>query len=320
MQFSLATARRTYRNPVYDGYFADPFVLPWEGRYVAYGTGSWVNGRIFEILESTDLATWTRVGGAMEAIDPDLGTDCWAPEVVEAGDRFWLYYSVGHDDVGHHLRVAVADHPFGPFVDTGVNHTPHERFAIDPHPFRDADGTWYLFYARDVLSAARVGTQIAVDLLPTMTTVGGRARTVLEATADWQLYQASRSMYGSTYDWYTLEGPAVCHRAGRYYCFYSGGSWQTDGYAVSWASAPSPLGPWTEPPAGTGRLLAAVPGHVRGPGHNSIVTTYGGSDVLVYHAWDAATTRRMMCIDPVEWRADGPHTSGPSWEDRPLPA
>jgi GH43 family beta-xylosidase len=256
----------------------------------------------------------------MEPIAPELGTDCWAPEVVEAGGRFWLYYSVGHDDAGHHLRVAVADHPFGPFRDAGVNLTPHERFAIDPHPFRDADGTWYLYYARDVLTAARVGTQIAVDLLPSMTTLGGKARTVLEATADWQLYQASRSMYGSTYDWYTLEGPAVRYHDGRYYCFYSGGSWQTEGYAVAWASAPSPLGPWTEPPAGGGRLLAAVPGHVRGPGHNSLVTTHGGSDMLVYHAWDAATTRRMMCIDPVVWRADGPHTSGPSWEDRPLPA
>jgi arabinan endo-1,5-alpha-L-arabinosidase len=320
MQFSVATARRTYRNPVYDGYFADPFVLRWDDRYVAYGTGSWVDGRIFEVLESPDLATWTRVGGALEAIDPALGTDCWAPEVVEAEGRFWLYYSVGFDDVGHHLRVAVADHPFGPFVDSGVNLTPHERFAIDPHPFRDADGTWYLYYARDVLTGARVGTQIAVDLLPEMTALGGRTRAVLEATADWQLYQASRSMYGSTYDWHTLEGPAVCYRDGRYYCFYSGGSWQTTGYAVAWASAPSPLGPWTEPPTATGRLLAAVAGHVRGPGHNSLVTTYGGRDMLVYHAWDAATTRRMMCIDPLDWRADGPHTSGPSWEDRPLPA
>jgi len=320
MQSSLATARRTYRNPVYDGYFADPFVLPWEGRYVAYGTGSWVDGRLFEVLESPDLASWTRVGGAMEAIDPKLGTDCWAPEVVEADGRFWLYYSVGLDDAGHHLRVAVADHPFGPFVDTGVNLTPHERFAIDPHPFRDVDGTWYLFYARDVLTAPRVGTQIAVDLLPAMTAVRGQARTVLEATADWQLYQASRPMYGSTYDWYTLEGPAVRLHDGRYYCFYSGGSWQTEGYAVAWASAPSPLGPWTEPPTATGRLLAAVSGHVSGPGHSSIVTTHGDSDMIVYHAWDAATTRRMMCIDPLEWRADGPRTSGPSWQDRPLPA
>ncbi|HZA71563.1 MAG TPA: glycoside hydrolase family 43 protein [Propionibacteriaceae bacterium] len=320
MQFSVATARRTYRNPVYDGYFADPFVLRWEGRYVAYGTGSWVDGRLFEVLESPDLATWTRVGGAMEPIDSELGTDCWAPEVVEADGRFWLYYSVGHGDAGHHLRVAVAEHPFGPFVDTGVNLTPHERFAIDPHPFCDIEGTWYLFYARDVLTAERVGTQIAVDTLPSMTALGGAARTVLEATADWQLFQASRRMYGATYDWYTLEGPTVRHHDGVYYCFYSGGSWMTDGYAVAWASAPSPFGPWTEPSATSGRLLAAVPGHVRGPGHNSLVTTYSGTDVLVYHAWDEATTKRMMCIDPVEWRADGPHTPGPSWKDRPLPA
>jgi arabinan endo-1,5-alpha-L-arabinosidase len=184
MQYPVATDRRTYRNPVYDGYFADPFVLPWQGRYVAYGTGSTVNGRVFEVLESPDLASWSRVDGAMEPLTEELGTDYWAPEVVEADDRFWLYYSVGHGDAGHHLRVAVADHPFGPFVDTGVNLTPAERFAIDPHPFQDTDGTWYLFYARDVLTAARVGTQLAVDTLPSMTALGGNARTVLEATAD----------------------------------------------------------------------------------------------------------------------------------------
>ena len=111
MQNPVATARRTYRNPVYDGYFADPFVLRWEGRYLAYGTGSWVDGRVFEVLESPDLASWTRVGGAMEPVAADLGADYWAPEVVEADGRFWLYYSVGHGDAAHHLRVAVADAP-----------------------------------------------------------------------------------------------------------------------------------------------------------------------------------------------------------------
>ncbi|MFP5283796.1 MAG: glycoside hydrolase family 43 protein [Actinomycetes bacterium] len=319
MQSPLATARRTYRNPVYDRYFADPFVLRWEGRYLAYGTGSWVDGRAFEVLESPDLASWTRIGGALDPVAPELGTDYWAPEVVEAEGRFWLYYSVGHGDAGHHLRVAVADTPYGPFADVGINLTPEERFAIDPHPFQDVDGTWYLYYARDVLDAPRVGTQLAVDVLTTMTSLRGDSQTVLAATADWQLYQAARPMYGATYDWYTLEGPAVRLREGTYYCLYSGGSWQTEGYAVAWASAPSPLGPWTEPPGEAARLLAAVPDRVSGPGHNSIVTTYGGTDVLVYHAWDGATTKRLMCIDPLEWGADGPHTSGPSWDDRPLP-
>ena len=49
---TLRTARRTYRNPVHDGYFADPFVLRLEDRYVAYGTGATLGGHVFEVLEA----------------------------------------------------------------------------------------------------------------------------------------------------------------------------------------------------------------------------------------------------------------------------
>ena len=66
-------------------------------------------------------------------------------------------------------------------------------------------------------------------------------------------------------------GPVRRHHDGGYDCFYSGGSWLTEGYAVAWASD-HPLGPGPNRPA-SDRLLATVPGHVRGPGHNSIVTT-----------------------------------------------
>ena len=309
----------TYRNPVYDGYFADPFVLRSGDRYYAYGTGSMVDGRVFEILESDDLADWRRVGGALPPVSSDLGTDYWAPEVVEAEGRFWMYYSVGTGDVGHHLRVAVAEGPTGPFLDQGINLTPNELFAIDPHPFRDVDGRWYLYYARDVLDAPRVGTHLAVDLLPTMTQLAGQPRTVIAPTADWQIYQRARPMYGGVYDWHTIEGPTVTHHDGRYYCFYSAGSWQNESYAVGWAAAPTPLGPWVEPEADRGRLLATVPGHVRGPGHNSIVTTPGGTDMLIYHAWDEAGRRRQMSIDPLSWTDEGPTTTGPSWQEQPLP-
>jgi arabinan endo-1,5-alpha-L-arabinosidase len=319
MSVRATTALRRYQNPVYQGYFADPYVLPFQGRYLAYGTGSIIDGRVFEVLESADLVAWTRVGGALEAIDPALGTDCWAPEVVEADGRFWMYYSVGFDDVGHQLRVAAADSPYGPFVDQGRNLAPAERFAIDPHPFRDVDGTWYLYYARDVLEGDRVGTHLAVDVLTSMTTLSGNTRTVLAPTADWQIYQRGRVMYGATHDWHTLEGPTVRRYRGRYYCIYSGGSWLDESYAVSWAVAAGPLGPWQEPPSGTARLLSTVPGRVRGPGHNSLLTTYGGSDLLVYHAWDAAGERRQMWLDPLEWTAEGPSTPGPSWTEQPLP-
>lgn len=307
----------TYTNPVHPDYFADPFVLRTDTGYVAYGTGAFVEGRAFAILTSPDLVTWTPAGGALEVITDDAGKDYWAPEVIEVDGVWWMYYSVGHGDKGHSLRVARADSPLGPFRDAGVDLTPDERFAIDPSPFRDEDGTVYLFYARDELDAERAGTMLAVDILEDMTHLRGEPRSVLRASADWQLYEADREMYGGVYQWHTLEGPAVVRRDGRYYCFYSGGSWLQPTYAVSYAVAAHPLGPWHEP-VGVPRLLQTVPGTVIGPGHNSVTTTPDGTDVIVYHAWDPAQTARRMFLDPIRWTPDGPVVDGPSYEPRTL--
>ena len=63
------TPRTTYCNPVFEGYFADPYVLRVGEEYVAYGTGSAVEGRVFEILTSPDLVHWTSAGGALPVID-----------------------------------------------------------------------------------------------------------------------------------------------------------------------------------------------------------------------------------------------------------
>ncbi|NHC45485.1 glycoside hydrolase family 43 protein [Motilibacter aurantiacus] len=308
-----------YRNPVFDGYFADPFVLRTADGYVAYGTGAVVDGRAFEVLTSPDLVSWASAGGALELLaDPSLGADYWAPEVAEHDGRWWMYYSVGHGDKGHHLRVAVADTPTGPFVDTGANLTPDERFAIDASPFRDADGTWYLFYARDVLEGDRVGTMVAVDVLEDMTRLRGEPRTLLRPSGDWQIFLREREMYGQVYDWHTLEGPFVRAHAGRYYLFYSGGNWGEESYGVAYAVADSPLGPWAEP-AGVPPLLRTVPGAVLGPGHNCVVQGPEGQDVVVYHAWDTGRTARRMCLDPVVWDDSGPRVLGPTYGPTVLP-
>jgi beta-xylosidase len=302
-----------YQNPVFEGYFADPFVVTTPDGYVAVGTGTEREGKVFEVLRSDDLVHWTSLGGALQAPDPALGTDLWAPELAFAEGRWWMYYSVGHGDVGHSLRVAVADDVTGPYRDCGVDLTPDERFAIDPHPFEDEDGTWYLYYARDVLEGERVGTMLAVDVLTSMTELSGRPRAVLEPSGDWQIFRRGREMYGRTYDWHTLEGPFVRHRDGVYTLFYSGGNWEEPTYGVGHAVADSPLGPWREPADAT-PLLRTVPGHVLGPGHNSVVTAPDGTDLMVYHAWDADRTARRMCIDPIEWTPHGPVVHGPTWE------
>ena len=310
----------TYTNPVYPGYFADPFVLRVGEEYYAYGTGSKPGGRIFEVLHSRDLVQWEHLGGALEPLSDPAATTYWAPEVLASDGRYFMYYSVGQEDRNHVIRVAVADAPSGPFRDCGTELSAHERFAIDASPYRDDNGDLYLFYARDVLEGDRVGTSLAVDRLVSETKLEGNPRTVLRATGDWQLFRAQRSMYGEVYDWYTLEGPFVVRRDDTYYCFYSGGAWEEDNYGVSYGIADHPLGPWTEPAATGPTVLATVEGRVIGPGHNSVVTTPAGQDYLVYHAWDPARTGRRMCIDPLVWTPGGPVCDGPSFSPRPLRA
>src|SRR5262245_7305258 len=143
----------TYSNPVYPCDFPDPFVLRFNGRYYAYGTGRAGDGRCFRMLSSTDLVHWEPHGGALEPLALPGTEEYWAPEVAYSEGRFCMYYATGRTgNPDHHLRLAVATHPLGPWTDAGLNLTPHETFAIDAHPFRDPrDGRWYLFYARDVL-------------------------------------------------------------------------------------------------------------------------------------------------------------------------
>lgn len=311
----------TFTNPVYDGAFADPFVLEHRGRYYAYGTGPGsAAGEVFEILTSTDLVTWDPVGYAMAAVDGLAPADHWAPEVVERDGRFHLYFSAGIEDREHRIRVAVADRPEGPFEPAGRVLTPSEPFAIDPHPFRDDDGQWYLYYARDVLDGSRVGTSIWVDRLVDTDRLAGTPAPVLAASADWQLFARQRRMYGSVYDWYTLEGPFVLKRGGRYWCFYSGGAWTNESYGVSYGVADGPLGPFIEPSIGGPALLRSRAGEVEGPGHNSVIRGPDGRDYLVYHAWDPARTARRMFIDRLEWTADGPRTGGPTTGPQGIPA
>jgi beta-xylosidase len=328
------STRTAWRNPVYPEYFADPFVWRVGDEYLAIGTGpAEAAGRVsssnaatvFPLLRSQDLGTWTPAGQALVRPDPTLGNAFWAPEVATFEGAWYLYYSVGHDDRQHHLRVARSDSPLGPYVDAGALTSPDDvPFAIDPHPFRDRDGHWYLFHARDFLDtrdehgrAARVGTALVVSPMPSMTSLARDAHGVARARCDWQRYAADRPMYGAVYDWHTLEGPCVVVHDGRYYCLYSGGCWQTDTYGVDFAVAASVLGPWRDEGAERGpRVLRTVPGRVLGPGHCSVVVGPDGvTPMLAYHAWDPGMTARRLCIDELDFTADGPRSPGPTWAD-----
>jgi arabinan endo-1,5-alpha-L-arabinosidase len=327
---SISHAPRTYTNPVYAGSMPDPFVLRHRGVYYAFGTTGGErksDGRIFTVLRSADLVDWREAGGALTPPTADTDYQYWAPEVAYHRGTFFLYYAMGgKEEERFELRVATSARPQGPYKDAGVQllDCADNRFTIDAHPFRDADGQWYLFYARnfpDTEGGAFPGTAVVVDKLIGMTKLAGQCRVVVRARYPWTLYEANRRMnvYGKTFDWHTIEGPFVRRHAGRYYCFYSGSNYQTANYGVDYVVADNVTGPYggqgSEP-----RVLKGVPGKVRGPGHHSIVTGPDGkADYIVYHACDEALTVRQLCVDKLAWTNDGPRCTGPTYTPQPMP-
>ena len=282
--------------PLWDGYCADPFVVRGEdGRYVMYGTTprELPGGRAFQVLVSDDLVTWEDAGGALVVAQPTPpGAEFWAPEVAFAEGRFWMYYSRGRGDAGHQIRVASSARATGPFEDTGDVLTPDLPFAIDPSPYCDPSGAWWLFYATDVVEGERPGTVIVVQRLRDMTHLDGERTIVLRASADWQRYEHDRVIHGGVHDWHTLEGPAVLDDGdGGCILLYSGGNWQTPGYGVAVARAPAPSGPWHED-AGSALLVTSASTGLSGPGHCSVLTDEQGRHHLFLHAWDPTGSRR----------------------------
>jgi len=314
----LSAPKQTHLNPVHGSYFADPFVWRHENVYYAIGTGAaeasgQTIGKIFPILQSTDFFQWKFASSVMIRPQPTPGDTFWAPAVVFADNKFYLYYSVGHGDKFHQLRVATSESPQGPYRDLGkpLLDPSKCRFAIDPHPFQDDDGTWHLFYATDFLDTsgdARPGTALMAASMRSMTELAGMGTPILRAHSDWQRFQSNRLMYGHLWDWHTLEGPCVCKHDGRYYCFYSGGRWETENYGVDYGVADQVLGPYSDAGSELGpRVLRTVQGKLLGPGHNSVIL---GPDeetqYIAYHVWDKEMKMRQMFIDKLNWTTSGP--------------
>jgi beta-xylosidase len=308
-----------FSNPVCQEYLADPFCWYSQGTFYAVGTGASEAegqapaGLVVPMVKSSDLQHWESVGKILVPPAEERHGSFWAPEVVCRDGTFYLYYQCNGNGKGFHIRVATSQQPEGPYRDVGIPLTDVAKnpFAIDAHAFEDGDGRRYLFYATDFLdSNAHTfrGTALVVDRMKSMTELEGNPQIVMRAHWQWQCFRRDREMYGQKADWYTLEGPAVRKHGDKYYCFYSGGSYENDTYGVDYLVADHVLGPWKEIGRERGpQITCTIPGKVIGPGHCSIVSSPDGErDFIVYHAWDPSMSRRQMWIDPLLWTPAGP--------------
>ncbi|TDE90757.1 glycoside hydrolase family 43 [Occultella glacieicola] len=292
----------TYTNPVSASFtrnFADPTIIRGhDGYWYAYAT----NGRRYEgdqkqnmmISRSADLVNWEWVGPVFtpetiptyDGKPADANRQFWAPEIAYLDGRYVLYYSYVVQAPGTPWRTvaaATAEHPAGPWTDTGEVVVGNEtwevrpgvteiRNNIDPELVTTPDGTRYLYYG-SVQGGVRV-VRLSADGL----------------RADGEPVQLT--------DAHRYEAPYVVHRDGYYYLFLSviGGccAGAASGYPIMVGRSVEPTGPFLDrdghtvdgPQGGGTPVLAPNGNEFVSTGHNAIATDLSGQDWIVSHATD----------------------------------
>jgi beta-xylosidase len=302
--------KESFRNPVFASDFPDPFIVRVDDDYVAYGTnGATENVRT---LRSRDLVHWQPGPDAMPELAPwALRGWTWAPAVLARGDgTYVLYYTARSFALTRQcVGRAVAHAATGPFVDGSREPLVCQAElggSIDADVFRDADGGLYLYWKNDGnccgLPTAIYGQRLSADGLR----LEGR-RAVLESNdAAWE---------GTT-----VEAPTMWREHDRYVLFYSGNAYNTELYAVGYATCRTPLGPCEDAPENP--ILASACRAI-GPGHQAVVRI-GDESWLAYHAWSpgqvgSVSPGRSLWLDPLEWSDGKPVVDGPTCARQPAP-
>ncbi len=278
-------------NPLFPG--ADPDVLITDKSYWVYPTGEGHKTDSFYVQQSTDLKQWSSRGPIFNVKDIGWANsdgqprhDLWAPGIIHANDKYYLYYSLGAPDwTKSRIGVAVSDTPDGKFKDIGRPLIgSHRGFqAIDPMVFEDPKTGDHLLYAGGA---------------------GGAKLRVFKLNPD--LVSIEKEIKVDTPKNFT-EGAFMHYREGKYYLSYSKGYFFNPDYSVHYASSDSPTGPWTY----KGPILQSDSEHLS-PGHHAFMQNPKTGDwYIAYHRWnDAAKTgklppSRSVAIDKLEYDKNG---------------
>ncbi len=303
-----APAANEFVNPVLNQDFPDPDIVQVGDTYYAYATNA--GGMNVQSARSTDLVTWEHMGDALPAL-PDWAAPglTWAPEVMQAADGTFRMYVTARDIASDKqcIGVAAAPAPEGPFDADDAAPLVCEADiggSIDASSFVDDDGTPYLLWKND-------GNCCGFDTWLSIQQLAEDGRTLVGTPT--RLIKQDQPWEGAL-----VEAPTLWKHENRYYLFYSANSYAGPDYAIGWAVADAPTGPFTK---GPGPLLVTNPGEgaVIGPGGQDVVRDQQGDTWLVYHGWEGILDYRAMFLDELVWQDGTPVVQGPDRAPQPRP-
>lgn len=272
-------------NTVSEVFFADPTVFTENGKYYLTGTRN-KEPLGFTLLESDDLQTW-KIAKADSMIlkcgDSSFGTKgFWAPQIIHEGNGYWLTYTADEQTV-----IAYADSLKSVFSQSVIRPIDDSEKNIDSFLFKDEDGKWYLYHVRfdhgNFLWVAEFNPEKGEIVRETLTPC-------FRNDQEWEHTGAYPSDP-------IMEGPTVTKLDGKYYLFYSANHFMSPDYAVGYAVADSPMGPWNKN-ANNPIINSRIVGE-KGSGHGDLFRDNDGNYRYVYHVHHSdsvATPRRTRIV------------------------
>jgi arabinan endo-1,5-alpha-L-arabinosidase len=284
-----------------------------KGACTATEGGYWISDDSRCPIIGPDFSMWT----GLQTPKSDNGgedTDVWAPALLYENGTFFQYYAIPYEpSTGAEaiIGLATATTPYGPWTDkgvivsswtdasTGVPSPNNWGFsssttwnAIDPSPFVDNSGNWWLVFG---------SWQDGTHLIPLVSGTGLRSGSTSYKIA----YRAAGE-----------EGPYIFYHGGYYYYFAPinvccNGTSST--YRTIYGRSTSVTGPYVDRggldlTAGGGTILISSWSNIYGPGGGSVFTDghNGSALTFVYHYYNGNNGGTpTLGINTIDFTSDG---------------
>ena len=266
------------------------------------------------LYKTADMVNWTDCGAVVTCRDfpwanrygwGDFTNGLWAPQVVPANGKFYLYAPLQ----GRGIAVLVADTPYGPWKDPiGDRLLSDDYDSIDPTVLVDDDGQAYLYWGNPNLWYVKLNKDM-ISYSGTPQQCNVQYSDELRARFKGQSLGENRFTY--------QEGPWAYKRNGKYYMAYAS---ECCPEGIGYAMSDSPEGPWQ-----CQGLIMDRDSRSSG-NHPGIVDFKGKTYVFGFNYFlnflddSNHRERRSVAVTPLNFRDDGTIPTRPFWYNLPATA
>ncbi|KDN54372.1 glycoside hydrolase family 43 protein [Flavobacterium seoulense] len=282
------------QNPIIQtNYTADPAPMVYNGKVYLYTShdednSTWFTMNDWRLYTTEDMVNWTDHGAVLSYKEFDWAKmNAWAPQCIERKGKFYMYVPITDRQGKNGIGVAVADSPYGPFIDPlGKPLISNSSADIDPTVFIDDDDQAYLTWGNPGCYYVKLNE----DMISTEGEIKQVPNTV-EAFGKRSVDDPKRP---TTYE----EGPWLYKRKDLYYLLFAAGPISEH---IGYSTSKSPTGPWKYQGVVMPTQGASFTNH-------PALIDFKGKSYFFYHNGalpGGGGFNRSVCVEEVKFNKDG---------------